>query len=570
MATYFGLRNICKEFYRDAWCAPTRRLQKQPPPPPQPKAVKVRKTPSRLRRVMKRLKAKSVDEKTPVSHIEKLSAQSTASSTDLSSLANALTEINDDAAGNTPPRVDSASSPEQNEQWLTRADFETIRNIPDERFKKALAEYLNEYVEYDANQYQFFERFTGGNNHIRIFDVGSGNNPGSYVVKVPGVGTAARWKESDAYMLRTTFYTMRYIFQKTKGRFPIPEVIGYSDTLQNELGAPFVIMRWSPGVDANEIWFDQTEDGDDDITTMDTPSAERMEKRLNLLRTLAQAMAELELLEFKGIGMLSVDEFDEDGIPLVGPVYENKTQDLSPDILDTEEAIEKQEVYNNSYLWWSDRLDLRLPWMEDTTTDFAAISNGVHFVLRTMLDFMPFKKSLGPHDDRETFVLRHDDLNFQNILCDPETGRVTSIIDFDLCQTAPRCVGYAGLPMWLQSDWFPDYRPSQNDDGPQLHHAPSELWKYRKIYSDCMLELTAPGSDGKYTLRSCMYQAVRGALFGSSQSGDLFDVAPKVLQQIPALACLYNDMDEFLITLGRGWQPGQDLVRAGLKKMLID
>jgi hypothetical protein len=33
-------------------------------------------------------------------------------------------------------------------------------------------------------------------------------------------------------------------------------------------------------------------------------------------------------------------------------------------------------------------------------------------------------------DEGELFVLRYDDLDFQNIFCDPETGEVTGIIDW--------------------------------------------------------------------------------------------------------------------------------------------
>jgi hypothetical protein len=49
------------------------------------------------------------------------------------------------------------------------------------------------------------------------------------------------------------------------------------------------------------------------------------------------------------------------------------------------------------------------------------------------------------------FVLRHDDLDLQNVLVD-YGGNVTGIVDWDDCMMVPRCIGYSSLPTSLRHD----------------------------------------------------------------------------------------------------------------------
>jgi hypothetical protein len=81
----------------------------------------------------------------------------------------------------------------------------------------------------------------------------------------------------------------------------------------------------------------------------------------------------------------------------------------------------------------------------------------MHCMPDTLFRSAPFAHSSKLGDKDETFVSRHDDLNFQSILCDPETGEMTAIIDRERYSTAPRCIGYASLPIFLTSDWLPDH-----------------------------------------------------------------------------------------------------------------
>jgi hypothetical protein len=136
----------------------------------------------------------------------------------------------------------------------------------------------------------------------------------------------------------------------------------------------------------------------------------------------------------------------------------------------------------------------------------------IHHILDAPYRTEPFAHSSTLHERAESFVLRHDDLDFQNIFCDPHTGEVTCIIDWERCSTAPRCIGYSSLPIFLTMDWYPD------DD---ITYSPWSLESYRNIYAKAMLQATGKDGDGRYTTKSALYQAAYAALYGSPAGGSI-------------------------------------------------
>jgi aminoglycoside phosphotransferase (APT) family kinase protein len=97
-------------------------------------------------------------------------------------------------------------------------------------------------------------------------------------------------------------------------------------------------------------------------------------------------------------------------------------------------------------------LERMWPRIKDATLDEDHKHNGRRHVMETILTSKPFDAFTKPGDKKETFVLRHNDLNFQNILCNP-SGKVTAIIDWDECRVVPRCFGYSSVPLFLRFDW---------------------------------------------------------------------------------------------------------------------
>jgi hypothetical protein len=77
---------------------------------------------------------------------------------------------------------------------------------------------------------------------------------------------------------------MQYIRSKTEVR--IPEILGFSDTLSNALGAPYVVMRAAGDITADQIWYDRDEEGKDNLEDAWFPSEQRQKKRTVFLQSL--------------------------------------------------------------------------------------------------------------------------------------------------------------------------------------------------------------------------------------------------------------------------------------------
>jgi hypothetical protein len=136
-----------------------------------------------------------------------------------------------------------------------------------------------------------------------------------------------------------------------------------------------------------------------------------------------------------------------------------------------------------------------------------------------------FSAGVFPHLDKrsytyskkETFTLRHNDLDLQNNLVDDE-GNITGIIDWDGCLTLPRCIGSAAVPKFLRADWFPHRN---------LDRSPHMTWKlraYRTQYASYLKDCGC--QDAEYTEKSALYQA---AIHAITSSMDFDELIIKVL-----------------------------------------
>jgi hypothetical protein len=417
--------------------------------------------------------------------------------------------------------------------------------IPENLFLLALMQHLPQGHGCSVEDIRCIEDIKGGFNFVRILEINSGACAGRYIIKVPCTGTAIRWQESDAYMLRNDARTMAYITENTT--VPSPEVLGFSDSLSNVLTAPYVVMRANDGVPSNRIWFEQDADGCDDLENAYMPSKERMAIRVNFLRSLATHMAKLQTLEFDRVGTLNFDGNPK--APAVGPTYHwkdaSELMELTIAELGTPASMNCISPLRTSGAYFMKPLDDHWP-KEDAPKTY--IRNGRHQIMDRILASPPFNKSVKAGDAKETFVLRHDDLDFQNILCD-EKGNVPGILDWDKVRTAPRCLGFAALPAFLTKDWAPNFT-SFGDV-----HMPWELYEYRNVYARAMLEDTGLEGDGKYTIKSAIYQAVDHALYGGHNGGSIPSIVRKMLKELTTTRKL--DDADVLTALGEGWDQGK-------------
>jgi hypothetical protein len=213
------------------------------------------------------------------------------------------------------------------------------------------------------------DEIEGGFNFVRITGVPHGPQADTYVIKVPSTGTAARWQEADACMLRNGVKTMQ--FSRTKTGIRIPEILGFSDTLSNVLGAPYVVMRASGGVTANQIWYDRDEGGEHDLERTYYPSKEREKKRVVFLQSHAQQMSRLQTLSFDQGGMLNFDNDPDESE--IGPYYSwklvEKLLKLKKQGLLTPACIDCLQPYSTSKDYFMSALERFWLRIKDATLD---------------------------------------------------------------------------------------------------------------------------------------------------------------------------------------------------------
>ncbi|KAK7523116.1 uncharacterized protein IWZ02DRAFT_377511, partial [Phyllosticta citriasiana] len=114
-----------------------------------------------------------------------------------------------------------------------------------------------------------------------------------FVLRVPSIGARGVWNRHDAMEMRSTALGMKWIGKTT--RMPVPEIIAYDVTHDNEIGHPFVLMSHLPGKVLYEAWEDKN-----------NPNLEAM--RLKLLESVAKLAVQLQGPSFARSGMLHFDD----------------------------------------------------------------------------------------------------------------------------------------------------------------------------------------------------------------------------------------------------------------------
>lgn len=361
------------------------------------------------------------------------------------------------------------------------------------------------------------------------------------IVKVPKWGT--QWTKDRAYLLRSEVETMKLIFEKTDGKFPIPLVLDHDDSQHNEICAPYVIMEQMPGCSALAVWFDHDRDDGTWLYSLKSDTDKRA-LRERFLWSLAQKMSMLQHIQFDQIGMLTLDE---KGNRVIGDHIR-----IDPDT----EEVTRRSPMNSTQEFYLPKLNGTHS-LEQQTNETKGLSKFFHYIFESD----PFSASLevGQLDSVESFVLAHPDLNAQNCFCDPITGEVTAILDWEGAHFVPRCVGYASVPLFLRADWCFSYTflPPPKDG---FQNLPVEaLEHYRARYAQAMRASMDGDGDCVYTPKSHIYNAVHTSLYPDINlfNGYQRDIVSKVLHEVMK----YEDPRWVMERLGAGELDEQHLQR---------
>jgi aminoglycoside phosphotransferase (APT) family kinase protein len=337
-------------------------------------------------------------------------------------------------------------------------------------------------------------RFDGGFNHIVEMAVIAGSHTENYIVRVPAIG--------NAHNMRCEVALMKYLSKKTK--VPVPEVVCFETKLDSRVGAQYILMEQLLGEPAYVSWFEKCKERNHLSGNRVPPDTEMM--RCNILRSLANTMVDLQNIEFDKIGMPDFTAtLDHGEKPVITHSYQwvedtakNNDQLIPYGPFDSSEEFMASKIEEK----WSSLPDSDVE--DDIRTQNMLL--GVRKILNIIYANTIISCSVKPHQnswDEETFVLRHPDLDLQNILVD-DAGNVTGIIDWEGCFVVPRCAGYSCLPEFLRRDWTSSFSLS---DSP---HMTFLLNHYRRIYADAMLATGCP--EAKYTRKSAMYRAIVDAI----------------------------------------------------------
>lgn len=460
---------------------------------------------------------------------------------------------------NDPGSADEAESEQSSQYAVDRRDWAKIRAISDLDLRRAARVFVKtpSGQRPTPDQLRVTGRTEGSYHQVIFMEIEAESQVQEFVIRIPAHGTEERWQRPDEDMLNDEAVLMKYIRHNTK--VPVPKVLGRAFTVWNEIGAPFIIMEKLPGKQAYDLWYENSDgdslDGKPFFIRADQPSEATEAKRINFLRSLAVCMAELGKLQFKGIGIPHCDHFSLDDEPTIRPTYHwvsatdmkavttrgpfYSSQDFIQSALDKNWDVEKE----------LGKLDVP----EEKTN--AIELRG----LRKLIDIIysqPVFSTSPIFASEESFVLRHNDLDLQNILVD-EDGNVTGILDWDRCNASPRCIGTGGaVPKFLNRDWH------SGSDMARAPHMAFKLEEYRKIYYEALK--VAGCKDAIYTLKSPIYQAAIFALY--TGYGPMEDFLQKVVDEIPGVRGI--SLDNLAEGLGYGWPTTEEHLRREIEKLL--
>jgi hypothetical protein len=216
---------------------------------------------------------------------------------------------------------------------------------------------------------------------------------------------------------------------------PVPQVFGFDDSSDNELGFEWILMEFMHGIPAQKKWRKMS-----------------MEQKIALTKQFAEFQFQLSRLgthtTFEGIGSLqSRDRGSKPGASM-------PNSDVAPERLVSHEFFMGDHIHYDvprgpfrstqewlrallSIIICHQNLVLELSEDEDDRDDAEEILTVAQKLLALVPKAFPSESST-----KESTALQHEDLNLNNILVG-EDGQVTAVLDWE-------CV--SALPLWMLSE----------------------------------------------------------------------------------------------------------------------
>ncbi|PYH92126.1 hypothetical protein BO71DRAFT_458078 [Aspergillus ellipticus CBS 707.79] len=317
------------------------------------------------------------------------------------------------------------------------------------------------------------KRIEGAHNLIHIAEF---NDKLRYVVRLPFSGCHDRFTETAKRALISKVKMMQFIKKRTM--IPMPEVYDYDASFDNTIKAPYVVESFIQGTPIFDAWFNNS-----DLMPLE-------ERRLRILDSVAEAMAQLRGFNFDEIGSVEVDD---QGHRLIHPCYSYK-------VSDKDMWYEESGPYESTVGYLRARLAEQ---HSGTGKKDESLEFGCRMFLDMMISCLP-RSTNRNSDDHETFVLAVPQFDSINILVDDQC-HVTGFINWDGVQTMPRFLGYAIFPSWITRDLDPlvyNYPGDAHEDSPDL------LKRYRLLYNRKMQGLLRGVADARFVNKTHIFEAI--------------------------------------------------------------
>jgi hypothetical protein len=262
--------------------------------------------------------------------------------------------------------------------------------------------------------------------------------------------------------------TMEYVRRHTS--MPIPRVIAFSSSDDNELGYEWILMEMMPGEPLRKLW-----------PTM--PDAARVE----LFAELAGHVKQLVALRFSKFGNLYfADVADRVLPPQTSPRAKtssdtNVDKDIGPGgsfvlgrIVAQDFFFDKRVYYPGSrgpFNTTRELVDMRVELLGQRIRNLAPVEGEAWYcendreldrnkerVYELFDQLKALVPRLVPPDNgpEDVGILWHDDLSEHNLLVDPVTFKLTAVVDWESVSIVPAYETYDARPAWLSDrDWRP-------------------------------------------------------------------------------------------------------------------
>lgn len=249
--------------------------------------------------------------------------------------------------------------------------FGDVRKIEEEK----LVQLAKKYLGLAHGDCVIAEAKEGSYNRVNIMLFTDGTK---CTVLIPAHGTVEKWTKEDAFALRSQALIMMLIKRKTN--VPVPEVIAYNNSCENELGAPYMLTSFLEGKRVCDVWGDEL----DRITR--TKEAKNEAMRLRILQSFASTMSGLRVFFFEAAGGLHF-EHDLDDNPIVGLKFELE----EPGFYTRKTSLGRTYRSTHAYLemkleeWWES--------LDHSNKEEDILNKGRQFILELALDCVPGNKS---------------------------------------------------------------------------------------------------------------------------------------------------------------------------------